>query len=394
MHRIYIYTSAVFAAIVAFCIVAFCFVVDPYAIYPTFRTNESGENIDLFYHLRLHKPYAMENIRPRHLIVGSSRSARLPPTPFASVGESAYNASLPGVTMREMRRMVEHADSIASLQSVFIGVDFYMFRKGHSELDDHYEDARLRKPNASVGDKVAHRMQRFEDNWRSLFSVDALLGAFEAMSGKNTSQRIYHSDGTWEAVIAGQKSSRRVYSMLVRQKDEDFTTQPDELDMTEFERLLDFCEGAGIRTTVFVSPFHASIMNAVNLSGKWQRYLAWQRQVTDAVERSGADIRLLAMESSSSAVLEPMEAGKPFFQDGVHYTADGGESVIACLAKDDCSDDLRFTILEGSNIEDYLSAVDRRMKDYKKTNPADYKLLLKWLKSAAKVTKTAGTAGA
>ncbi|MEH6569402.1 MAG: hypothetical protein V7709_10015, partial [Halioglobus sp.] len=92
--------------------------------------------------------------------------------------------------------------------------------------------------------------------------------------------------------------------------------------------------------------------------------------------------------------LEPMEAGKPFFQDGVHYTADGGESVIACLAGNDCSDDLLFTILEGSNIEGYLSSVDRRMKDYKKTNPADYKLLLKWIKSAAKGAKAKGTAGA
>jgi hypothetical protein len=393
MHRIYIYTSALFAAIFAFCIVTFCFVIDPYAIYPTLGTHESDENIDLFYHLRLNKPYAMENIRPRHLIVGSSRSARLPPGPFASAGENAYNASLPGVTMREMRRMVEHADSIASLQSVFIGVDFYMFRKGHSELDDHYDDARLRKPNASVADKVVHRMQRFEDNWSSLFSVDALLSAFEAISEKHTSQRIYHRDGTWEAVIARQKSSRHVYSMLARQTYDDFMTQTDELDITEFDRLLDFCENAGIRTTVFISPFHASIMNAVDFSGKWQRYLTWQRQLTDAVERSGADIRLLAVESNSNAVLESMDAGIPFFQDGVHYTAGGGESVIACLTNDDCSDDLQLTVLGRSNIEDYLSSVDRTMKGYKETNTADYKLLLKWIKNAAKVTKTGGAVG-
>ncbi len=89
MHRIYIVTTAIPAAIAALIIVAFCFVIDPYELFPAVGGYSPQKKVDLFYHLRLHKPYAMEKVQADHLIVGSSRSARLPPAALAGPAQTA-----------------------------------------------------------------------------------------------------------------------------------------------------------------------------------------------------------------------------------------------------------------------------------------------------------------
>jgi hypothetical protein len=70
MYRTYLLMSTVFATLLALMVVVFCFFVDPYNLYPSLNFYENEQEADLFYHLRLHKPYAMEALKPDHLIAG------------------------------------------------------------------------------------------------------------------------------------------------------------------------------------------------------------------------------------------------------------------------------------------------------------------------------------
>lgn len=390
MHRLYLFTSAAIAVIAAAVLIAFSYIVDPYSIYPSVRGYSPEKTIDLFYHLRLHKPYAMERVRAEHLIVGSSRSARLPPGPLAAAGESAYNAALPGVTLREMRRMVEHAHALQPLKSVYAGIDYYMFRAGHSQLEDHYEEARLRQRDDDWQRRLQYRFQRAEDGWRSLMSVDALLGAIETISGSDSSQRHYHPDGTWEASIPVTKSANKLYSMLSRQKYADFSEGDGRLEFDEYRRLLRFCELEGIELTIIISPFHASIMNTVAIAGQWQSYLDWQQTIVSEAEAYSERVQVIGLEAERSLVLEPVGAADPLFQDGVHYTSRGGRAIVDCLALGRCEVGVKARTLDHREVEAYLASVDRIMSRYRKSNPRDYKLLLKWLKPVVARTADRG----
>jgi hypothetical protein len=380
MHRTYVLSSAALAAFMTLALIVFCFLVDPYELYPSITASRPSGQADLFYHLRLHKPYAIESRKPQHLIVGSSRSARLPPAVMASTPEQAYNASLPGVTLREMRLMVEHAQSVRPLQSLVVGVDYYMFRSGHSDLTDHYEEDRLRKLTPSLRQRLSHRFQRFEDNWSSLLSTDALLSAWNALHSRNSSQRRYNANGTWEAATTVEKPGPRLFSMLARQKFQDFKREPQQLDATELKLLLDFCHSRDIAVTVLISPFHASIMNAVSLAGGWQSYLEWQRMVTRISATYAPQVRVLALENSPGTVLEAIGNADRFFQDGVHYTGAAGAEIMNCLAIGECAPRMRATTLEEKILPAYLQALTGLMKGYKNSNAQDYLLLQKWLK--------------
>ncbi|MEP5567766.1 MAG: hypothetical protein ABJN62_08035 [Halioglobus sp.] len=377
MYRTYFLISALCTALLVIVVAAFCFLADPYDLYPSIDDNELDP--DLFYHLRLHKPYAMESQRAEHLIVGSSRSARLPPAFLTEGNEASYNAALPGVTLREMRLLVEHAQAIQPLKTVVIGVDYYMFRQGHSEIAEHFEEERLRKVQPTIGQSLAHRFQRFEDNWRSLLSVDALINSWKTRYGEAESQRSYKHDGTWEAELSTQKSGSWFFSMLVRQKYQDFTQKTDQLDMTELNALLKFCDDHDIQTLVLISPFHASIMATVDMAGKWPQYIAWQRQVIRTSSHYANSARVLALERSPDLVLEKIDSDSRFFQDGVHYTSQAGRQLMHCLSAGECDSKINLVTLNSSNSASYLNTVTQLMESYRHSNPEDFAKVQKWL---------------
>jgi hypothetical protein len=375
MQRAYLIGTLSLVAATALCVIALCFFVDPYNMYPRHNGANEDQHADLFYHLRLHKPYAMQRLQPEHLIIGSSRSARLPPH---YLGQPSYNASLPGITLLEMRRMVEHAQAIRPLKSLYLGVDYYMFRKGHSALTEHFEEQRLLRVNPSLADRFGHRFQRLEDGFRSLFSVDAILDSVATLQRRETSQRRYREDGTWFS-DGSAKQPRWLFSALNRQKFKDFTTETDALDATEFTRLLQFCRENNIATTVLISPFHGSVMNTVHLAGQWKSYLNWQRMVSKTVIRSAGEQRTVGLEHNPTIVLEPLNSSSPFFYDGVHYTDEAGRQIMACLVDKGCAAALNPEILTGDTTAPYLKRVDGLMRSYRRKNPTDYAALLRWL---------------
>ena len=379
MYRIYIFTSTLLTALVALCIAAFCFVVDPFNIYPAVRGYSPEKTIDLFYHLRLHKPYAIENIQAEHLIIGSSRSASILPDLLAVPGEPAYNAALPGVSMREMRHVVEHALNIQPLKTLFIGVEYYMFRQGYALPDESHVLSRLSSPAANIGERISYRFYRFKDGWRSLFSADAIVRSFHALNGKATSQRSYEKDGTWHA-SASSLSPNWLYAPPVQQKYRNFTTMSDNLDMEEFRLLLDFCRDYRIKVSILISPFHGTMLNVVNLAGKWQDYLSWQREVIKVSAEYDNSIRIFGLETSTDIVFEAIGGPEPFFHDGVHYTSSGGRLITECLAGSSCDTKLQLTRLDETTIQGYLEKLDGTMEAYRTANDADYTRVLNWLK--------------
>jgi len=351
---------------------------DPYQLYPD-RAGVSGNgSLDLFYHLRLHKPYAIDAVRAEHLILGSSRSARLPPDRLAATGVPAYNASLPGATLRELRRMLEHAQAVNPLQSAVLGLDYYMFRRGHSEQVAHYADARLRKLNPGATDRVSYFFRRLKDLWFSLLSTRALVDGSMAVRG--SSGRKFLADGTWIATRKGLSRHYLGYAMQTKQRYREFDDQNDELDMRELDLLLSFAQENGIEVSLVFSPMNGAIMNAIHMAGKWEAYLDWQRRLTRFIAASYPEVVVYGFETNPEFVLEPMRQSAPLFRDGAHYTQRAGAAILSCIVRT-CETGLEGELLTGDSIDAYLESVDQLMRDYPEANPSDYERLLGWLRN-------------
>lgn len=168
-------------------------------------------------YLRLHTPFDVERVRPAVLIAGNSRSAVLPPQAFQSAGEIAYNASMAGAKLLDVRRLVEHAHTINPLKLVVIGLDQIMFRKDTLNEEMLAELNRYRKTDPSVSDRFQFIYQRFEDYCRSLFSMNAITDAWRVLSGDHRSAIEFRDDGTWDLesiVAAGPR--KNVYRGLAK----------------------------------------------------------------------------------------------------------------------------------------------------------------------------------
>ena len=368
MERSYLVKTVCVLMASLLCAASLTYITDPYDLYPPIPGLSSGETIDLFYHLRLHKPYAMLRTPADHLIVGSSRSARLPPQKTDATG---YNASMPGVSLREMRRLVEHAHVIKPLQSVLVGLDYYMFREGYKESEIFYKDHRLLRQHPGPLDYLGHGYRRMEDYWRSLLSRDALLTSLVTLQGVGTSNRKFNADGTWETISPPGRTPAWFYARLTRQIYQEFSTSSCRRDLSELSHLFAFSAANGIPLTLLISPMHGTIMNAINAAGKWSEYLRWQREVVDLGANWPETVRILGLENNPQIIHESIKAAEPFFRDGVHYTNNAGARIMQCLSGD-CGESFQLVKLDPESIDGYLLQVNRLMRGYPAANPRDY----------------------
>ena len=379
----YLVTLAAATALAASLIVVALFVVDPYGLYPSIPGVSPSRSADLFWHLRVHKPYALEEIEADHLIIGSSRSARLSPAALAPRGAVAYNASMPGISLYEITRTVEHANVIKPLTTVVVGLDYYMFsdtyRPDYVALG--FEDDRLLRSNATLVETLRHRDQRLYDLWSSLFSVDALRDSYRTWSLGQSSQRTFFDDGTWETSLPPHWAGRPVYKVLAQQKFQQFKEQTGELDMSRLADMLDYGEAHGIEFRFLLSPFHALAMNVVGLAGSWDGYLRWQREVVATVESHSNSARVFGLEDNPRFITEPFDAEEAFFEDGVHYTAWASDRILTCLLAEGapCEAGLKIAPLNSDNIDGYLESITAAMEDYPRTHPSEYATLQGWL---------------
>jgi len=373
-----IVTTAISAALLA-AVIAFTGFADPYRMYRSPEQRERADNFDLFLHLRLHKPHAIAALQPENMIVGTSRFASLPPD---ILGSPAYNAALPGSGLHEMRRMVEHAQSIRPLHRLVVELGYEMFQPGHGAPAEVYREHRLGRIAPTLPERIAGWAQRGRDGWASLLSVDALLASFTLYDDRGGGNRRYLPDGTWYMYRDGG-SSLIGYAYEVRFMRDTFSGSGATRDYQEFRRLLAFTRDHGIDTAVIIAPHHGSILDTIAATGQWDAYLAWQRETARLVASEFPEVALYGAESSATAVLEPIDTQAAHFSDGVHLSPAAGAMILQCIVAARCAPELAPVRLDNTTIEPYLAEVDRLRQRYPQANPQDYARVARWRQSPA-----------
>ena len=362
---------------IAACVIFFTFRVDPYRLYANNSASDHPYAVDLFYHLRLHKPYAIEQIQPKFLVAGSSRAARFAPLHGDLTELDGYNASLPGASMREVRRIVEHAHTVAELDRVILGLDYYMFDSPVAGSKELLVDERFLYPDMDLVDRLAYWLQRIEDYWTAFFSIDAAIDALHAKTSNRTSRQTYHEDGTWSA-NGGSMPPAWLYSQLSRQIFAQMSEGGDLRDYSELRLLLDFLEAQNIRAQIVITPLNGLHLETIVRADAWEKYIAWQRQIVEIVASYNSTISVYGLENNHELVLEKVDNRNPLFDDGVHLTSLASAQVVECFVGK-CTMDSEPVLLLPKNMNNYFAKMAILRSLYLEENPLYEKKLTRWI---------------
>lgn len=362
---------------VAVCVVFFTFRVDPYRLYTNGPPGINQRVGDLFYHLRLHKPYAIERIQPKVLVAGSSRSASLAPRDGDLTGLNGYNASLPGASMREVRRIIEHAHAVSRLDRLVIGLDYYMFDSPTAGSEELLVEGRFLFSDMDLLDKLAHRFQRIEDYWVSLFSVDAVIDSLRTKTQTRDNRQVYREDGTW-SINGDLVSPAWLYAELSRQIYTQMSGSDDVRDYSELRLLLDFVQKQNIRTQLLITPLNGLHLEVVVRANAWKKYIDWQRQLVEIVATYDSNISIYGLEINDELVLEKIDTPSPSFKDGVHLTRRSSAQVFECLMGE-CLMGSAPVLLLPENMNSYFGKMAILRNRYLEENPLYEKKLTRWI---------------
>jgi len=118
-------TAALFLA----AIVSVNFVVDPFGMYRIIELDGVNSHKPAVYHrLRLVKAYEVRRVRPRGIVLGTSRShVALRPSHegWDPAARPVYNLAFDGATTKEMYHYLLHAHAVQPLRQVVLGLDTY-----------------------------------------------------------------------------------------------------------------------------------------------------------------------------------------------------------------------------------------------------------------------------
>ncbi|MEZ5502893.1 MAG: hypothetical protein R3E50_09620 [Halioglobus sp.] len=364
MKRYLLVTAALTLGI---CVLAglFNYSVDPYGIYHADSANADRlSRIDLFYYLRLTKPWQVTATKPTAVVVGTSRTATVDPQGPGWPREGSYNLSVPGMTPYEMLRFIEHAQANGPLKKLMIGLDFEAFIQPEPEFRQGFEEWRMAR-TADALSAPRFFWQRLRDDRDALFSLASVGNSLSALSGTAQVGRRYSPDGTWETTgnrFAGKAGFIRIGRGTV------FDLRNERLSLDEnmsiLAEILRFAHRQSIDTRLFITPEHVFMLDLWWRLGDGELWNAFHRRVVavnEAVARElGVDaFPLFGFNQAAGVVDEPIrnarESKGSTFSDGTHFRSPLGQRIMSSVWDDSGSLGVR---LDADAVDGYLQQVD------------------------------------
>ena len=270
------------------------YTVDPYGIYHDWRIEGLNEiKPQAEEHDSLVKAHAIENLRPKGLILGNSRTeVGLDPehAAFPSSARPVYNAGLEGTKSATALRYLKHALTVGSPRLVIVGVDFLNF------LVDPAPTVASKQWSREVeerGNPVLDQRQRIRDVVDTLFSLDALLDSVKTVIAQTNP---YAPDMTRLGLVTMREyvpiTRRLGYAALFLQKDKDYANYlrgkasanfvQDGRSSPQLETLAQLIELSRvhrIQLILVIYPYHAHVLELLDAAGLWNDFEAWKREL-------------------------------------------------------------------------------------------------------------------
>ncbi len=352
-------------------------------------------------HMRMVKAHKINKIKPKGLILGSSRAevGLDPEHPgWSKNAHPIYNAALPSARIMEIFQYLRHAHSQASIAQVVLGLDFFSFDVGWKS-ESGFDAERL---NSEPG--FLPRTGVVKDIITGLFSYDSLHASIDTLRHqdkpiygylnngsrdvKYRQQQIVKKGGHFEVFQAVLTSAITAEDGMIR-----FDYGHDNGKKTEvlgwFRELVLFCVKEEIEIFVLISPLHSQRLELIWQLGLWETFEQWKRDVTQIIDETKEmtsrqkTIELWDFSGFNRISMESVPKQKDiskkmtWYWEASHYKKKTGNLMLdKVLLGKKVEDAPEFGFkLSMAEIESHLQFIRRQRKIYLKTRPEDVKYI-------------------
>lgn len=346
--------------------------VDPYGMFATPRI--AGFNAlkpAAGTHSRIAKAYQVEALRPVTVILGNSRPEMGIDPALGCWREDerpVYNLGLPGAGIDMQVAYLRHAVADGRVAQVLIALDFADFLIDTS--------APAPTPGAVPPGYAGHlatappmerRLARFEDRFRALVSLDALVDSIgSVLAQSNPDSATLRADGfnpardylpiiraEGQQVLFEQKQASieaafaRPGQGLLRVADH---RNP---GLDNLAGLLAELSERGIATTLFINPYHVDYLRALREAGLWSDMDRWKRALAALADSTPGAVlwdftTLAALATEAKPAAGDRRTRLAWFWEPSHHTAALGALMLDRMLGRDCASPETRTAARGS----------------------------------------------
>ena len=331
---------------------AFDAIIDPYDVIGMPRV--SGINALKTYanrHEAMTKTYQIERVRPRTVLLGSSRvdigldpSSGLWPDRVRPV----FNYGVDGTGLPGIYADLRQAAATGRVAHAILVLDFELFwfpSSPHPAIDE----AERRDLLSPDGRRNPHRLrQRLQDIFLATLSMSALEDSADTLWQQHKS---FTSDVTPLGFGTDGGFRRAVrqdgYYDLFAQKEPLITARAEQAarilggwdgdlpGMDVLRNMLAFCQTHGIEITLVIPPYNAGLLDIFRNEGLGRWFEIWKRQLTAALPaKSDLPVSLWDFSGSSAYTTEPLPVAADrgavslWFWEYDHFKAALGQKIV------------------------------------------------------------------
>jgi hypothetical protein len=262
-------------------------VVDPFGMYRIIDVHDLNSHKPAVYHrVRLAKAYDVRRIRPRGIVLGTSRShVGLRPSHegWDRGARPVYNLAFDGATTKEMYAYLVYANAVHPLRQVVLGLDTYHATSAPAttrpDFDPHVLDApavladlrvlssldALRASLATVRSQTDHDSEWFAPDGQRLGDV------FFRRPGERFEElgpRAYFEEIDRLEMGFKREGQLRTAAPNITHPERPRHAEGD-TSIDYIRRIVRFCRAKGIDLRVFITPEHAHQLEITAAIGEW-----------------------------------------------------------------------------------------------------------------------------
>lgn len=356
--------------------------IDPFSVFGTPHLRGLNANkLEFLEHLRLTNAYAVIRRHPDCILLGTSRTGRgVSATHASSDAQRCYNLALPAISLYEMRRYVQHAQAVAPLSRVFLGIDFRVFNASRDD-SGAFAERRLRvdsdgRPQSTLFTAV------LPDLAASAFSLPALRSSARTVRQQRWAADTLADNGDW-IHVGGAYDHYSAFRAFTRNSLQRFAQmQRDERTFTEnadeYRTLLRMLYAAGVDARIYVPPSHARHWQTLEAAGLWPRFEAMKRIMVQVNAEEAAHARrtpfpIWDFTGPIGPSLEPAPAPGGelhWYWETVHFKPAVGAMMLDRMAGMQTSPFPEFgTALQAETLEQHLRRLRNLQRAYAESHP-------------------------
>ena len=376
---------------------AFNYSVNAFGVF-SMPTIKGYNDVRFVENARIYKTFLIKNQSIDGLLLGSSRiEESMRPLPAAWPNMQTYNMAMPGASIHEIKRNLQHANGITPLKQVLIGLDFFMFSafmESASDFSEGYfsvDETGNKKSDLYVLRTYAN----------ILLSSDALEKSKKTIRDSKKQITPSHEDNGMTSIAAHtaavknnadlykvfdsfEKSYFRKNGFWLNGPNATFTTEGKNGTSTyqDFRALLDYVYRHNIPASFVIPPLHEYMLFGLDGIGLWPTYLQWKQKITAINEEVAAQHQQAPRPLWDFAVINDLtrewlpedprlsapKNGMHWFWDPAHVKPAFGDEIqqrVFVSGQQDIG-----TILSNSNIAQHLQQQTAALEQAKQEDAA------------------------